>query len=108
MLIALDQLNNPTIEIGELLTVVVVNSTNVIKDIAAGFQDAVGGRMKIYEKLIQDAVNMALNELEEKAKDLGYDGVIGVKIASPTVANGGAEVVVYGNGFHFKKPLDLE
>jgi uncharacterized protein YbjQ (UPF0145 family) len=107
LLIALDQLNNSEIVVGELLTVVVVNSTNVVKDVLAGFKDAVGGRMKIYEDLIQSAVDTALKELDKKAKDLDYDGVIGVKIASPTVASGGAEVVVYGNGFRFKtKPKD--
>lgn len=107
MLIALDQFNNPDIEIGELLTVVVVNSTNIFNDVAGSIRDAVGGRMKTYEEVIQDALNMALKELEKKAKDLGYDGVIGIKIASPTIANGGAEVVVYGNGFRLKnKPME--
>ena len=102
MLIALDQLNNSEIVLGELLTVVVVNSTNMVKDVLAGFKDAVGGRMEIYEDLIQSAVDTALKELDKKTKDLDYDGVIGVKISSPTVASGGAEVVDYGNGFHFK------
>ena len=107
MLISLDQLNNSDIVIGEFLSVVVVNSTNVVKDVFAGFKDAVGGRMKIYEDVIQSAVETALKELEQKAKELDYDGVIGVKIASPTIANGGAEVVVYGNGFRFKnKPKE--
>jgi uncharacterized protein YbjQ (UPF0145 family) len=99
MLISLDHLQSPEIEIGELLTVVVVNSANIIKDIQSNVKDMIGGRMKHYEKMIQDAVDMALKELEQKAKNCGYDGVIGVKIASPTVVNGGAEVIVYGNGF---------
>jgi uncharacterized protein YbjQ (UPF0145 family) len=38
--------------------------------------------------------------LEEKAKGKGYDGVIGVKIASPSLVEGGVEIVVYGNGFN--------
>lgn len=114
MLIVLDQLHNQEIEVGELLTVVVVKATNVIKDIVEGFKDTVGGRMRIYEELIQDTVDTALRDLDQKAKDLGYDGVIGIKIANPTVAKGGAEVVVYGNGFRFKTKssdsldLDLE
>jgi uncharacterized protein YbjQ (UPF0145 family) len=99
MLISLDHLQNPKIEVGELLTVVVVNSANILKDIKAGFVSSVGGRMKDYEKTIQDAVDIALRDLEEKAKDAGYDGVIGVKISNPTVVTGGAEVIVYGNGF---------
>jgi uncharacterized protein YbjQ (UPF0145 family) len=105
MLISLDHLQEPEIEVGELLTVVIVNSANVIKDIQSNVKDMLGGRMKHYEKMIQDAVDIALKELEQKAKNAGYDGVIGVKIVSPTVVNGGAEVVVYGNGFKRKSNI---
>ena len=42
-------------------------------------------------------------ELDAKAKALGYDGVIGVKISHPSLVEGGVEVVVYGNGFRFVK-----
>jgi uncharacterized protein YbjQ (UPF0145 family) len=103
MLVSLDHLQNPEIEIGELLTVVVVKAANVIKDTWSNFENLKGGHMTHYEKLVEDAVESALKKLEEKAQALGYDGVIGVKIANPTVVTGGAEVIVYGNGFRSKK-----
>ena len=99
MLISLDQVHNQDVEIGELLTVVVVAAANVIKDIRENIRNLVGGRMTHYEKMIEDAVNQALQDLEKKAKERGYDGVIGVKIANPTVVEGAIEVIVYGNGF---------
>ena len=99
MLISLDQVHNQDVEIGELLTVVVVAAANVIKDIRENIRNLVGGRMTHYEKMIDDAVNQALRDLEQKAKDRGYDGVVGVKIANPTVVEGAIEVIVYGNGF---------
>lgn len=101
MLISLDFLQNSGIKVGELLTVVIVNSANVVKDIQSNIKDLIGGRMNHYENMIQEAIDIALKELEEKAKKAGYDGVIGVKIANPTVANGGAEVIVYENGFNY-------
>jgi uncharacterized protein YbjQ (UPF0145 family) len=52
-----------------------------------------------YERLIERGVAHALEDLDVKAKAKGYDGVIGVKIANPTVVDGGAEIIVYGNGF---------
>ena len=103
MLIALDHLKEPQIEIGELLTVVVVKAANVVNDVRENIRNLAGGRMEHYEKLIQDAVDIALNDLDEKAKKLGYDGVIGLKISNPMVVNGGTEIVVYGNAF---KKLD--
>ncbi len=102
MLISLDHLQEPQVEVGELLTVVVVKAANVLKDIQSGVRDLVGGRVKHYENLIQDAVDTALKELEQKAKERGYDGVIGLKISNPMVMNGGVEVVIYGNGYRKK------
>ena len=101
MLIALDTPPGDAIELGEMLTVVVVNAANVVKDIRENIRNLVGGRMTHYERLVDDAVNTALRELDQKALAKGYDGVIGVKIANPTVVDGGVEVVVYGNGFRF-------
>lgn len=98
-LIALDSLHDPNLELGELLTVTVVRAANVVSDIRENIRNLIGGRMTHYEALINEAVSTALRELEEKAAARGYDGVIGVKIATPTVVDGGVEVVVYGNGF---------
>ncbi len=112
MLIALDQISgaarlgasdsvdgDTVIEVGELLTSVIVMAANVVRDIRENIRNLVGGRMTHYEQLIDAAVQKALDDLEQKAQSRGYDGVIGVKIATPTVVDGGVEVVVYGNGF---------
>jgi uncharacterized protein YbjQ (UPF0145 family) len=87
------------IEIGELLFTVSVTAANVVNDIRENIRNLVGGRMNHYEKLIDKSVAQALADLDAKAKAKGYDGVIGVKIANPTVVDGGVEVIVYGNGF---------
>lgn len=102
MLISLDHLQNPEIEVGELLTVVVVKAANIVKDTLSNLENLKGGHMVHYERLVEDTVETALIRLREKAEKLGYDGVIGVKIANPTVVTGGAEVIVYGNGFRKK------
>lgn len=103
MLISLDVLHDPDVEIGELLTVVVVQAANVVRDLRENIRNLVGGRMSHYEQLIQLAVDAALAELAEKARGRGYDGVIGVKIANPNVVDGGVEVIVYGNGFRRRR-----
>lgn len=102
LLIALDALpNERAMETGELLTSVVVMAANVVRDIRENIRNLVGGRMTHYERLVEQAVEAALSELQRKAAERGYDGVIGVKIAHPTVVDGGVEVVVYGNGFKY-------
>lgn len=103
MLISLDYAHDINIEVGELLTVVTVFAANVVRDLRENIRNLVGGRMTHYERLIQQAVDAALADLEEKARTRGYDGVIGVKITNPNVVDGGVEVIVYGNGFHYRK-----
>jgi uncharacterized protein YbjQ (UPF0145 family) len=98
MLIALDSPHDD-IEIGEMLVVVSVYAANIVRDVRENIRNLIGGRMEHYEKLIQTAVDQALADLDQKAIDKGYDGVIGVKIIHPNVVDGGVEVVVYGNGF---------
>lgn len=87
------------IEIGELLMVVSVMAANVVNDIRENIRNLVGGRMNHYEKLVDTAVQSALDDLARKAHERGYEGVLGVKISHPSLVDGGVEVVVYGNGF---------
>lgn len=123
MLIALDHLSGAArvggpdsvdgdtlIEVGDLLTVVTVMAANVVRDIRENIRNLVGGRMPHYERLIEQAVQCALDDLEQKAKDRGYDGVIGVKLSHPTVVDGGVEVIAYGNGFklHARRDAGME
>lgn len=101
-LIALDQ-PHADIEIGELIVTVSINAANVVKDLRENIRNLTGGRMGHYESLVQDAVDGAIAQLDEKAQALGYDGVIGVKISHPHVVDGGVEVIIYGNGFRYRQ-----
>jgi uncharacterized protein YbjQ (UPF0145 family) len=94
---------NGPIEVGELLMVVTVMAANVVNDIRENIRNLVGGRMNHYEKLVEMAVQTALDDLARKAQDRGYDGVVGVKISHPELVDGGVEVVVYGNGFRARQ-----
>lgn len=116
LLLALDQLPadaklttpdgrtlQPPLEVGELLMVVSVMAANVVNDIRENIRNLVGGRMGHYERLVEAAVQVALDDLARKAQERGYDGVVGVKISHPSLVDGGVEVVVYGNGFRAGK-----
>jgi len=87
------------LEVGELLMVVSVMAAHVVNDIRENIRNLVGGRMNHYEKLVETAVQSALDAIGHKALERGYDGVIGLKISHPSLVEGGVEVVVYGNGF---------
>ncbi|MDF0677846.1 MAG: heavy metal-binding domain-containing protein [Nitrosomonas sp.] len=57
-----------------------VLGANVLKDLFAGIRDFVGGRSGTYEKELQRAREIALEELQEHAHRLGANAVIGIDI----------------------------
>lgn len=56
----------------------VITGVNFVKDIGAGLRNFFGGRSEGYEDELVQARNQALLELEENAKRLGCNAVIGV------------------------------
>lgn len=69
---------------------------NVFKDITAGFRNIVGGRSGKYEEELRKGRETALQEMVERAVELGADAVIGVKIDYETV--GGQMLMVTAAG----------
>jgi len=61
---------------------------NVFRDLFAGIRDIVGGRAGAYEKVLRDARQIAIEEMTERARRLGANGVIGVDVDYETVGNG--------------------
>jgi uncharacterized protein YbjQ (UPF0145 family) len=57
-----------------------VMGTNILKDFFAGIRDIVGGRSGSYENSLRAAKQEALRELEEAAKELGADAVVGIDL----------------------------
>ena len=53
---------------------------NLFKDLFAGIRDLVGGRSGTYEKELQRAREIALGELEQRARDLGANAIVGIDI----------------------------
>ncbi len=94
----------PTIEnraITEYLGIVTGESiagVNVVKDIFASFTDFFGGRSETYEAEVRKVKDQALKELEEKAKALGADAVVGVDFDFETVGGKGSMLMVNASG----------
>lgn len=58
----------------------VITGINVLKDLGAGFRNFFGGRSKGYEDELLSARENALNEMKERARNIGANAVIGVKM----------------------------
>ena len=57
-----------------------IMGANIVRDFFAGITDIVGGRSGAYESKLQDARETALRELEQRARALGANAVIGVDL----------------------------
>ena len=57
-----------------------VVGTNIFSDIAASFSDFFGGRSGSYKKKLDRLYEDVIKELKRKAKDLGANGIVGLKI----------------------------
>jgi uncharacterized protein YbjQ (UPF0145 family) len=53
---------------------------NVFRDMFAGLRDLVGGRAAGYERVLQEARDMAIEEARERAQKLGGNAVVGVDL----------------------------
>ena len=58
----------------------VITGINILKDIGAGIRNFFGWRSGGYEKELLAARTEALKEMEERAKDMGANAIVGVKM----------------------------
>ena len=58
----------------------VVSGVNFLKDFTAGLRNVFGGRSGSYESELTSARENALAEMEARAKKIGADAVVGVKM----------------------------
>lgn len=71
---------------------------NFFKDFFANIRDIVGGRSGEYERVLREAKDHALREMEEQARMLGADAVLGVDLDYETIGNNGSMLMVTASG----------
>lgn len=73
-----------------------VRAKHIGKDILAGFKNIVGGELKGYTELLNEARQQALERMAQQAIAMGGNAVINVRFATSTIAGGAAELFAYG------------
>ncbi|MDI9644612.1 MAG: YbjQ family protein [Candidatus Verstraetearchaeota archaeon] len=80
-----------------------VRAKHLGKDIVAGLRNIVGGEVKEYTEMLAEARDIALNGMIQNAKQMGANGVLGVRFMTSSVAAGMAEVFAYGTAVVLEK-----
>jgi uncharacterized protein YbjQ (UPF0145 family) len=71
---------------------------NVFKDLFAGIRDIVGGRSATYERELQRARDIALDELRQKAQELGANAIVGVDLDYEVLGPNNGMLMVSASG----------
>ena len=78
-----------------------IQSKHIGKDIAQSFKTLVGGELKAYNDMMNEARALATKRMVAEAEALGADAIVNIRYASAAVMQGAAEVIVYGTAVKF-------
>lgn len=77
---------------------IVSGETIIGANVFRSIRDIVGGRAASYEEVLREAKDRALQELEEKARAMGANAVIGIDLDYETVGERGSMLMVTASG----------
>lgn len=75
-----------------------IRARHVGRDIMAAIRTLVGGEIIEYTKLMAEAREQALDRMEDEAKRVGANAIVGVRFSTSVVLGGAAELLAYGTG----------
>jgi uncharacterized protein YbjQ (UPF0145 family) len=71
---------------------------NLFKDMFAGIRDLVGGRAASYERELQRAREVALEEMQQRAAEIGANAVVGIDLDYEVLGQGNSMLMVSASG----------
>ena len=78
-----------------------IRAKHLGQDIMAGLKTIVGGELTGYGEMIDEARAIATKRMVDEATDLHADAVVNIRYATSNVAQGAAEILVYGTAVKF-------
>jgi len=79
----------------------VVRAKHIGRDIMAGFKTIVGGEIKGYTGLMNEARDIANDRMVEDDKGKGADAIVCVRYETCSIMDGSSEVMAYGTAVRF-------
>lgn len=73
-----------------------VRSKHVGKDLLAGLKNIVGGELRAYTELLQEARDEATDRMVQQAEAAGANAVLNVRYSTSSITQGAAELLAYG------------
>ncbi len=102
LIVNIDYIPGKELEILGLVKGSTIRSKHIGSDISQSFKTLVGGELKSYTDMMNEARALATKRMVEEAEALGADAVINVRYASAAVMQGAAEVMAYGTAVKYR------
>ena len=101
ILVNTDYISGKELEMLGLVKGSTIRTKNLGKDILQGLKTIVGGELKAYNEMMNEARAIATKRMVEEAEALGADAVVNIRYASANVTQSAAEVIAYGTAVKF-------
>jgi uncharacterized protein YbjQ (UPF0145 family) len=101
ILVNTDYITGKNLEMLGLVKGSTIQSKHIGKDITQSFKTLVGGELKAYNDMMNEARALATKRMTEEAERLGADAVVNIRYSSSAVMAGAAEVIAYGTAVKF-------
>lgn len=75
---------------------IVVRSRGIGGDIMAELKGLVGGEVRSYTRMLEDARSQAMDRLKKNAEKMGANAIISMRFDSSEIAGKMSEIVAYG------------
>lgn len=102
ILVNTDKIAGKELETLQLVKGSVVFSKNVVRDVFAGLKTIVGGEIKGYTEMLNDARQIAIQRMMGEASMMGADAIVNVRFATSSIMANAAEIIVYGTAVKYK------
>lgn len=79
----------------------IVTSKNIGRDLMASVKSVVGGEIKSYTQLTDEARQTAEDRMVQQAVELGADGILGMRFGTVSIQAGTVEMLAYGTAVKF-------
>ena len=80
-----------------------IQTVNVLRDLGSGLKTLVGGELKKYTEMMDNARQIATERMTIEADKFGADAIVGVRYATSAIMQSAAEVMAYGTAVKFKE-----
>ena len=71
---------------------------NFVKDFFASIRDVIGGRSGSYEKVLREAKDTSMEEMQQRAQQLGANAIVGIDIDYETIGQNNSMLMVAVSG----------